>query len=216
MTREYLRVPRKAVHYFHGPERSPHANLKFLLGKFPRETWEQLPLNKRVCLGYCEWRAKGFSQDETIALYELMKKWRKEDKRIGKNRKVIERLFRAHVLTIVKKKRTADLTRKAAKKQHREGRSFLVEFNKRKGYLENLKLGPKVVALTGTTTKDWIIWSPEGEIYFVRNLYAFCKERGMDDSHLGKTSIYPGKFYKGFKAQKRVKTTDWWGVGGFD
>jgi hypothetical protein len=61
-----------------------------------------------------------------------------------------------------------------------------------------------------------VIWSPIGEVYFVRNLVKFCREKGMDDSHLGKTAKYPGKYYRGFKAEKRTKTTDWWGLGGFD
>jgi hypothetical protein len=216
---KYPKVLRKAVHHFYSPERSPHANLKFLLGKFPEGTWGELSLRKQFCLEYCKWLCfprSSKKEEETMRVYNVMKHWRKVDRRIGTKRTLLERTFRVSVLKIVRKLRGAKKNSRHSKKLHDRGTGNLVKVNREKAYLENLKLGPKVAALTGTRTEDWIIWSPEGEVYFVRNLYAFCKEKGMDDSHLGKTAKYPGKYYRGWRAAKRTRVTEWYGAGGFD
>ena len=212
-------VRRENVHYFCGPERSPHANLKFLLEKFPEGTWSELPLRKQVCLEYCKWL--GFpsplkKEKGVMVVYTLMKKWRTTDFRIGTKRTLLERTFRMSVLPVVRKLRHSERNRKNAKISHYKGTGNLVKVNKEKAYLPNLKKGHEHYDVFGRISLEWILWSPEGEVYFIKNLRNFCRERKMDWSHLSKTSLYPDKFYRGWKAEKRNKTTEWWGRGGFD
>ncbi len=215
----HTNVLRESVHHFHSPERSPHANLKFLLGKFPEGTWGELSLRKQFCLEYCKWLCfprSSKKEEETMRVYEVMKQWRKIDRRIGTKRTLLERTFRVSVLKIVRKLRGAKKNSRYSKRVHDKGTGNLVKVNREKAYLPNLEKGRQKQGDFGRKSLEWVIWSPEGEVYFVRNLRLFCRTRGMDWSHLSKTSIHENKYYRGWRCEKRTKMTDWWGLGGFD
>lgn len=61
-----------------------------------------------------------------------------------------------------------------------------------------------------TNALDWIVIDPEGNVYEVHSLTAFCRETdfGLDDSHLSKTSLYAGLTHKKWRAIKKTSLLD--------
>jgi hypothetical protein len=56
-----------------------------------------------------------------------------------------------------------------------------------------------VEKIAESLAKTWIVTSPSGEIYFIKNLNKFCRENGLDTSNLHAVSTGRKKHHKGWK-----------------
>jgi hypothetical protein len=139
-------------------------------------------------------------------LIEKVKEWRlKEPNRIGGKRSVLEKLCRKFYAEHRKEKRIekqrnicVKIGKKAFKNKtgiHAPGpKNMYITPEFRKSVQE---------AITRSRAMHWWVYSPDGQVYEIHNLRAFCREKGLDNSHLGRTARYPGKTYKGWHARKR-------------
>jgi len=173
---------------------------------------EQLSLRKQVCLQYLKWGYTSLKEDRD-SFVELIKRWRKEDEKIGKHRTLLERKARKLFRKIAKHKKLAP-SREGARKWciesqkrkigvfHPDYQKNLKEFNKKIRHIQMEKnLGPG--------TLDWIVTSPEGERFKIRNLAQFCREHNLDRGHMCKVANHPE--YKHHKGWKCEKYSDEWG-----
>ncbi len=210
-----LAVKAEDVPYFHGPERSPHANYVFLVGHFPEGTWGSLPLRLQVCLGFSKWLIYPGDKEKTLELYDLLKQWRKVERRVGGKRTALERLFRQHVLRIVRELRSRRSQSRKSLKRIARGEWNLQEYNNQRKNLRTLHQYSGKAQNMENRGGEWILFSPIGEVFYIKSLRKFCGARGFDWSHLSRTSTIPGKFYKGWRAVKRTPIVEWWGPKGF-
>jgi hypothetical protein len=177
----------------------------YLKRKYPKCTWGELSLRKRVCLAYVSWMMFP-EKDNRSELIELVKEWRKkEPNRIGGKRSVLEKLARKFFAEEAKKKRT-DETRKS-----------FVESGKKAFENKTGIHSPEIRALVKTPEMirksnekrlkvqalHWILYAPDGQIFEIHNLNAFGREHNLNASHLARTAKFPGTTHKGWRARKR-------------
>jgi hypothetical protein len=142
---------------------------------------------------------------ETLSiLIKKVKEWRKIDGRIGGSRSVLEKLVRRFFAKDRKKR--SETQKKSSLKT---GKNAL----KNKTGIHS----PEMVALVQTPEvrakgeetrrrtagEHWFVHTPDGEILEIHNLNRFCRENGLDCSHLARTAKYPGKTHKKYRARKR-------------
>jgi len=169
------------------------------------ETQENLSIRKQFCLQFLKWcyTAKKEDRDEFV---ELSKEFRKLEQKVGSTRTFLERKARRLYWKIAKHKRLAP-SRKGAKEwceksQEKKIGIFSPEYQEtisernRKIMLECVAKG------RGPNIMDWILTSPTGEVFKIRNLSKWCRENGFYSGNMVQTSLRPGTTYKGWKAQK--------------
>jgi hypothetical protein len=139
-------------------------------------------------------------------LIEKVKEWRiKEPNRIGGKRSVLEKLCRKFY--------SAHRIEKFTEKQKNACSNTGKEAFKNKtgihapGMKERLRdpelLKKKRDRAIRARAMHWWVYAPDGQVYEVHNLSAFCREKGLDGAHLCRTAKYPGKTHKGWHARKR-------------
>ena len=169
------------------------------------ETLTEVPLRKQVCLQFLRWMYTVDKKDKTLFI-DLIKRWRTEDNRTGMPRTLLERkarkLFKAHT----KHKKLAP-TREGAKKWCEESlrKEIGVHTPERRAKLRehNIRIRQiKTEKDLASTVKNWVVYSPTGEVFYLRTIFQFCKDRGLYWSNLGATHNHPGKLYKGWRAEK--------------
>jgi hypothetical protein len=169
------------------------------------ETQENLSIRKQFCLQFLKWcyTAKKEDRDEFV---ELSKEFRKLEQKVGSTRTFLERKARRLYWKIAKHKKL-EPSRKGAKEwceksQEKQIGIFSPE------YKANLSEKNRIIRMTawendrGPHIMDWILTSPTGETFKIRNLSRWCRENNFDSGNMSKTSIYPGRTCKGWKAQK--------------
>lgn len=187
------------------PIAHPYKKLRvfYLLNK------KTISLRKLFCLQYLKWGVTQTKEDRD-AFVDMAKRWRKEDKRVGKHRTLLERkarkLFRKVAIERNRQachKGASKWGKRAKRKQigfhSPEHKARIVEHNRRISKLckeKNLYFA-----------KNWIVYSPTGEVFRVRGLRQLCREFGLDHGHLGATHKRPGKTHKGWRVEQ--VSDDW-------
>lgn len=176
----------------------PYRKFEALLSK-----GEELSLRKRFCWAFIRW---GFTSDmeAKIEFVQLAKEFRKG--RIGEHRTLLERkarkLYRS-VRNYLNHESTRQKAREWGYKSKAEGigvhapeyKAKLAEHNKRIRQILTETIG-------SSSSKYWIVHSPEGEVFHIRNLRAFCREHGLTRSPMHYTSRKPGKTFRGWRCIK--------------
>lgn len=178
-----------------------------LCSKYPRERWEEFSYRKQVCLRYIEWLVYPADKGLRGELIDKVKEWRKEEGgRLGGKRSILEKLARRFFKT----RRREKVSEKNRKRRIEIGEETLKNelgiF--RPDLREKWKTSENARRLRSFQEKAgcalyWTVYSPDGQVFHIHSLRRFCRENNLDDSHLGKTSLYPGKYHKGWRAVKR-------------
>ena len=167
----------------------------------------EISLRKQFCLQYLKWGST-VDQADRDKFVELAKEWRKQEDRVGAKRSLLERKARKLFQKIAKRKKLTP-SREGAKKwaeeslekgigvHSPESKAELVERNRRQ--LERMKELDRF-----GFTSDWIVTSPTGEVFRIRNLARFCREspHNLHRAHVGRTLKYPKNHHRGWWARK--------------
>jgi len=166
--------------------------------------WSKLSLRKQFCLQFLKWADTGKKADRAKVV-ELAKLWRREPGRLGNHRTLLERKARK-LFQQERRLKVREPVRAAAsafaKEQARQG-GFFQKLSK-EDMLAIVNEGNRVIAETGAfpNVSNWIVYPPEGEPMVIRNLQKFCREHGLEPSHMIKTSKLKRKHHKGWRAEK--------------
>ena len=178
-----------------------------LLETFPEEVWGNLSHRKQVCLLYLKWSIRPMDAELRQLLVDKVKEWRvKEPDRIGGKRSLLERMVRKRLFKLQRREKTV------AKNQEGYRKSVDIQKKNKTGQfteeMQNFRKssanGERGAAAGRRNPRglDWVVYAPDGTIYEINSLRAFCRERGLDWSHLSRTSLYPCT-YKGWRARKK-------------
>jgi hypothetical protein len=163
-------------------------------------------LRKQACLQYLKWGVTTYREDRD-KFVDLIKKWRKEDKKIGAHRTLLERKARKLFQQVRRDKSKDKMSEGGLKSARQSVRNktglHSPEFAERRRELgrQNVKRwkenGPQ-------HAHHWIVHPPEGEPFKIYNLSAFCREHGLNQSHMCRTALDPKrrKHHKGWRAEK--------------
>ena len=186
--------------------------LHHLMEIFPEETWEELSHRKQVCLIYLKWSLRPQNAELRQLLVDKVKEWRvKEPNRIGGKRSLLERMVRKKLFKLQRKEKNISKNHEAfcksveLQKQNKTGQ-FTEEMQAFRKSSANGERG--AAARRNARGLDWFVYAPGGTVYEINNLRAFCREQGLDWSHLSKTSLYPNYIYKGWRARKKNPLID--------
>ena len=177
----------------------------YLKRKYPRCTWDEMSLRKQVCLYYLSWMIQPEKKNRT-ALVEKVKEWRKkEPNRIGGKRSVLERLARKFFAEEAKKKRV-DENRKSFVSCGQK--AFENKTGIHSPEMRALVKTPEMIRKSNekrlkVQALHWVLYAPDGEVFEIHNLRAFCREHNLGHSLLSQTAKYPGRTHKGWRARKR-------------
>jgi len=167
-----------------------------------KEAGNTLSVRKTVCYLFLRWAYSG-KVDDRDQFIQAMRDWRKEEKRVGGHRTLLERKGRVLAKKNFKRESNAN-SRKAAKewgdRAAKEGIGMLSpEWQARKGEIaRERERRRKELGLPSKFAKHWIVHSPTGEVYYERGLVRICEEHGLDRRHLNATKRGNGKTHKGW------------------
>ena len=166
---------------------------------------EKVAFRKRVCLQYLRWGVTG-ERDDMDEFIRLIKQWRKEDEKIGSKRTLLERKARK-LFQKVRRRNALAPARKALTEWSKESRRKQIGVHSpeyRATISARMKEQRRKELERGfyNKAKHWIVTTPEGEEIEVYDLAAFCREHGLNDSHMCKTAKIPGRTHKGWRARK--------------
>lgn len=173
----------------------PYRKFEALLSK-----GEELSLRKRFCWAFIRW---GFTSDieAKLEFVQLAKEFRKG--RVGQHRTLLERKARK-LYRNVRKHLNREASRQAARewglKSKDEGigvhapefKEKMIKNNKKIRQIQTEKIG-------SPTSKFWIVYSPDGTVYHIRDLRKFCREHGLTRTPMHYTSRKPGKTFRGWR-----------------
>ena len=187
--------PRPVVETFH-----------YLKRKYPKCHWGKMSLRKQVCLLYLQWMVFPNEKEHRTLLIDKVKEWRKkEPNRVGGKRSVLEKLARKFYQAERREKakeKSRKVSSKNAKKTIRNKTNLFTPENQ--AWIKTREaIEKRCAAQKGHLGHHWWVFSPDGEVFEVHSLRAFCRERGLNDAHLGRTAKYPGWSHKGWTARKR-------------
>jgi len=175
----------------------------YLRYKYPRCTWDSLSIRKQICLWYISWMVNPDKETLSI-LIKKVKAWRKIDGRIGGSRSVLEKLVRRFFAKDRKKRSEAQ--KKSSKNTGEQALKNKTGIHA-PGMKERLQ-DPEIVRksierMTLAKAQHWWVYTPDGEILEIHNLSRFCRENGLDCSHLCRTAKYPGRHHFGYRVRRR-------------
>ena len=186
------------------PISHPHSKLEKL-----QQSGTELSLRKQFCLQFLKWGVTQLDEDRD-AFVAMAKRWRKEDKKIGKHRTLLERKARKLFRKVAKLAKLAP---------SREGATRWGYYSKENGigvhspeYKAKLtEHNRRLVQLRKENNTErafnWLVHSPTGETFRVRGLPKLCAEYNLWRHHLAATHRVPGKKHKGWWAEKL--SSDW-------
>jgi hypothetical protein len=190
-------------------KRFPVDTLHHLRQKYPEENWATISLRKQVCILYITWMVYPNKKECKYALIEKVKEWRtKEPNRLGGKRSVLEKLCRKFFQEHRRDKaKNSEESFKARQKKGVTARDNNTEIFREDlfNYRKTSEHGRWLRSHFDSDRKalHWYVYTPEGERLEVFNMLQFCRERGFHKSWLSRTSLRPGKTYKGWRAEKR-------------
>jgi hypothetical protein len=174
-----------------------------------RQAGTELSLRKQFCLQYLKWGVTLLDEDRD-AFVDMAKRWRKEDKRAGKHRTLLERKARKLFRKVAKLRKLAP-SREGAVRWGNYSKEEGIGFHSPENWAKMAERNRKIAQLRKENNThfacNWIVYSPTGEVYRVRGLPELCKKYGLDNHHLGATHRIPGKKHKGWRAEKL--SDDW-------
>lgn len=164
----------------------------------------ELSLRKQFCFAYITW---GYKSDKKAKerFVELAKEWRAEEGRVGQPRTLLERKARKLFQTVAKRKKLAP-SREGAKEWATKSRERKVGVHspeyqaKLREHNKKIRQIQKEKGLVGGT-KDWIVYSPDGQVYHTRGLRNFCEEMGLKNEPMYRTNKNPGTTWNGWWAE---------------
>ena len=163
-------------------------------------------LRKQVCLQYLKWRTTTYRADRD-KFVELIVRWRKEENKVGSHRTMLEKRARK-LFQKVKKDKNKDKVRESTKswckKTVRKGIGLHSPEQQALRAERNRENARKRKESGQVWAHHWIVYPPEGEPFKIYNLTAFCREHGLNGSHMCRTALDPKrrKHHKGWRAEK--------------
>ena len=164
-----------------------------------------LSLNKQVCIQFMKWGVYAEDEDR-VALIELAIRWRKEDKRVGGKRTLLEakirKLFkqwRLHKAFAGQRQAVS----KVFQQFRREKRGvFSEEYRKERMHEQNKENMRRQLEMgRHPKSKEWIVYEPDGNVVRVWSLQKYAQERGLSRHCLMLTARTPGRLYKGYRVE---------------
>lgn len=199
----------------HSTERPIIDTFHYLLGKCPKETWNELSWRKQTCLTFLHWFVNP-TEDNLLNLVERTKAWRKCDRRVGGKRTLLEVMIRKRLFRKAKQiedRRKGHILGKSPENLERLRQMVEKQREEKRGFFNPATQTPEAKAKARALSREkqkgewWVITSPWGQVFHVQGLRTFCEEHGLDRSHLGNTARVPGTYHKGWMARKKVQ--DW-------
>jgi hypothetical protein len=167
---------------------------------------KELSWRKKVCMQYFKWGMTKSKADRG-KLVEMAKQWRKEENKIGSQRTLLERKVRK-LFRVVKRDKTleevAKNMRKEALKAVKKGTGVHSPEQQALRAERNREIARRKKEAGVVWAHHWIVYPPEGEPMKIYNLCAFCREHGLNQSHMCRTALDPKrrKHHKGWRAEK--------------
>ena len=157
---------------------------------------------KNICLLFLRWAQSGKVEDKDNFL-KALKEWRKIEGRIGGHRTLLERKGRRIARQNWNRERHAS-TRKAAREWGLKAKELKIGILSPEWQERNSEFAIKGAqmrkeqGLPHNNCKKWVVHSPEGEVFYLLGLAAFCREKGLDRRTLYATRWKEGKTHKGW------------------
>lgn len=186
-----------------------------ILGLFRRRfpNFEELPLRKRFCLAYLQWKLSGKYADKE-KFVDLAKEFRKELGRRGAHRTIIEKEARKFFRE-VRKHRGLEVSRQAAREYAKgqrdrgEGIHTPEEKELKKQRWAEVR---KKQSETGNEphAKVWVITDPNGVEFRIKNLTKWCRKKGFSSSGMSGTALesWAKKSCFGYRARHYDESRD--------
>lgn len=157
---------------------------------------------KMVCYRFLRWVYSGDRDDKDAFIAEL-KSWRKIERRIGGHRTVLERHGRKLFKENWKRDRYTN-SRKAASEYGKWAAANGIGIHSPENKARNSEhtrarlAKEKAEGKRNNKAKDWIVHSPDGEVFRVVGLRQISAQYGLDHRTLNSTKNKPGKTHKGW------------------
>jgi hypothetical protein len=170
-----------------------------------------LPYHKQVCIQFLRWGMTAEEKDKEEFI-TLGLAWRKEDRRVGGKRTLLERKLRK-LLRTWRRRRAFAPSRKASsenmKKFQREKRGvYSPEYRKERMREQNrANMMKQLAAGRHPSALEWIVTEPDGTVVRIWNLQKYAIERNLIRKSLSMTSRYPGRKHRGYSC---VRANDAW------
>ncbi len=181
-------------------------NHTYALLKKKLEWHRPLSLRKQVCLQFLKWRTTTYREDKE-KFVDLIIRWRKEENRIGPHRTVLEKRARRLFQKTRKDRNYNKLqvnNRRWHRKARKEGIGIYSPEQRALNRAHNIENARKRKESGEVWAHYWIVYPPEGEPIKIYNLCAFCREHGLNQSHMCRTALDPKRrsHHKGWRAEK--------------
>ena len=162
-------------------------------------------LRKKVCMQYLYWGVTAERKDMDKFI-EMIKRWRKEDNKIGRKRTFLERKARKFFQKIRRRNSLAP-ARKALVEWCKESYKKKIGVHSPENMAKNAERMRQRTAKwieegTWPQAMQWVITNPQGEEFVITNLAQFCRENNLNRSSLWRTAQTHGKDLRGWKARK--------------
>jgi len=167
------------------------------------KTKSHLSARKRMCLQYLKWGVTAKVAERDLFV-ELAKELRIAEMKIGQPRTLLEKKARKLFWKVAKRKKLEPARRASSEHSKKAAAEktgmFSPDFD-RVGHNRRVR-AQQITQRKNPNTLTWLLTSPTGEMFIVEQLQDFCKEHNLDHTSVTKSSIYPGKTVKGWKAKK--------------
>ena len=156
-----------------------------------------------MCLQYLKWGVTAKAAERDLFV-ELAKELRIVEMKIGQPRTLLEKKARKLFQKVARRKKL-EPARKASSEHSKKAAAektgmFSPDFD-RVGHNRRVR-AQQIAQRKNPNTLTWLLTSPTGEMFIVEQLSDFCKEHNLDSSSVAKSSLYPGRTVKGWKAKK--------------
>lgn len=171
-----------------------------------------LSMRKQVCLQFLKW-ASSTRREDKEAFVEVIKRWRKEDNKIGQHRTLLERKARKLFRKVTVRKNRAG-AREAAREhglmQKEQGIGIhdpaVLAERRREIALNAVKVRQEKNA--HSSMMDWLVHNvATGETQKITNLRKFCRDNDLDMRHAWR-AVKTGGTHKGWKIERYLKEWD--------
>ena len=182
-----------------------YLKVRYSLAKSRILKGRELSIRKSFCLQFLKWCYTAKDEDRN-KFVELSKEFRKVEQKIGSTRTLLERKARRLYwkISLIKRREPGRKAVIAWCKMSQRKKIGVFSPEYQANLKEHTKRMRKIQSDTDreSRTSWWLLTSPIGEIFKIRNLTKWCKENGFSQAAMNRTAFREGATYRGWKAQK--------------
>lgn len=161
-------------------------SLTLTLRHFEQKWVPSQSIRKQMCHAYLQWKER-LCKESKQQFIELAKEFRRVEARIGQKRTKLEKIARKHFQAVSKRKKLQP-SREGAKKcgeMHRDKRMGIHTPEQRAKLSEMWReiVRKQVAENRSPQTKEWVITSPDGIEFRIRNAARWFRERGYGNDY---------------------------------